>query len=161
MLIYNSRGQLLLGERYGMKGHWQFPQGGVEPGQSRRATVFRELREELGIQRKHLGAIAKLKATHSYLWKKIPGYARGKWVGQTQTFWLVEFIGRDRDIDLAASRPQEFQDWRWCGVSTVRKIAARKRIAGYGDALAEFLKLRRGQNSKERKKGLSRTDVEA
>jgi putative (di)nucleoside polyphosphate hydrolase len=143
MLVYNAKGQLFLGERYNRKGHWQFPQGGVEPGRSRRDTVIRELREEIGAPKRALGKIVKLKATHAYLWNKIPGYARGKWVGQQQTFWLVKFTGSDRDINLATSSDQEFRSWRWCSVTTVRRIAAKERLSGYKAALEEFVDLKR------------------
>lgn len=143
MLVCNTRGQLLLGERIDEAGHWQFPQGGVERGASLRENVYRELREELGIKRKHIRKLTKLKARNSYLWSAIPAYARGKWVGQSQTFWIVDFIGEDSDIDLESSEEQEFQDWRWCSVATVRRIAARRRVAGYEAALREFVELRK------------------
>jgi putative (di)nucleoside polyphosphate hydrolase len=138
MLVYNSKGQLFMGERLGKPEHWQFPQGGVEPGQSLKKNVLRELQEEIGITDKHIGSIVKLRARHRYLWSRIPSYAKGRWAGQRQTFWLVEFIGRDSDIDLASSDEPEFSRWRWCGVRTVRKLAAPVRLAGYEQALAEF-----------------------
>jgi putative (di)nucleoside polyphosphate hydrolase len=138
MLIYNRKGQLFLGERYGKPGHWQFPQGGVERGDSLKESVLRELKEEIGVSKKALGSITRLRARHSYLWRKIPDYARGIWVGQAQTFWLVEFTGDDSDIDLDASTDPEFSSWRWCAVTTVKRIAARERIAGYTKALREF-----------------------
>jgi len=139
MLVYNARGQLFLGERYDRRGHWQFPQGGVERGKSDRETVIRELREEIGVTKKGIGKIRKLKATHRYLWNKIPDYAIGKWVGQAQTFWLVEFIGEDADMNLAASKDQEFRSWRWCSATSVRRLAAPERRKGYRAALVEFL----------------------
>lgn len=138
MLVCNHKKQLLMGERHGKPGHWQFPQGGVEEGASSRQTVFRELREELGIPRRALGRIHQLQATHQYLWKNIPAYARGKWVGQAQTFWLVEFVGDDSDIRLDTTDEPEFDAWRWCSIATVRRIAAKERRAGYEAALKEF-----------------------
>ena len=138
MLVFNRRGQLFVGERIGKPGHWQFPQGGVEPGESQKANVLRELHEELGINKNQIGTLIKLRARHSYLWKKIPSYARGKWFGQRQSFWLVEFTGRDRDIDLANTKEPEFSAWRWCSPRTVRRVAASERIGGYEVALREF-----------------------
>lgn len=143
MLVYNKKGQLFLGERYDKKGHWQFPQGGIEKGKSGKETVVRELWEEIGIRKRSIGRIRRLSAKHSYLWSKIPAYAVGRWVGQTQTFWLVEFIGTDDQIDLTTSADQEFKRWRWCSVTTVRRQAARERRKGYRAALAEFLTLKK------------------
>ena len=130
MLVYNQKLQLFMGERHGKPGHWQFPQGGVERGASLRETVVRELREELGIPRRAIGMLTRLQATHEYIWKKVPSYAKGKWDGQSQTFWLVEFIGSAEDICLDASEDLEFDSWRWCSVATVRRIAARERRVG-------------------------------
>jgi len=143
VLVYNAKGQLFLGERLGQRGHWQFPQGGVEAGETLKENVIRELREEIGVRKRALGSIKKLRARHRYRWSKVPEFARGKWVGQAQTFWIVEFVGKDSDIDLAASREPEFQSWRWCSVTTVRRLAAKERRKGYRAALEEFLALKK------------------
>lgn len=143
MLVYNERGQLWIGERFDKRGHWQFPQGGVEKGASIRENVLRELREELGLSRRVLGKIRKLKSKHSYLWKNVPDYARGKWVGQSQTFWLVEFIGKDSHFNVTADKTPEFRRWKWASVTTIRKLAAKERRKGYEGPLREFLALRK------------------
>ncbi len=143
MLVYNSRGQLWIGERYNKKGHWQFPQGGVERGSTLKQNVVRELYEELGLSKKHLGKIKKLKSRHSYLWKVVPDYARGRWCGQAQSFWLVEFRGSDKDFDLCVEKDREFRRWRWASVTTIRKLAAVERRKGYEGPLREFLSIKR------------------
>lgn len=143
MLVYNSRGQLFLGERLNKKGHWQFPQGGAERAYSLRENVVRELKEELGIPRRTIVSIRKLKATHKYDWAKIPGYAKGKWRGQSQSFWMVEYLGKNAEIKLDAHDQPEFRRWRWASVATVRKLADSRRLAGYEGALEEFVAKRR------------------
>jgi len=143
MLVYNQRGELFLGERCNKRGHWQLPQGGAEPRYTPRENVIREIKEELGLKRRHIGRIKKLDSKHEYEWDKAPKYARGRWRGQKQTFWLVEFIGNDSDIDLAAFKEPEFSSWRWCSVSEVKRRAAPVRRAGYQGALAEFTAFKR------------------
>ena len=143
MLLYNSRGRLFLGERHGKPGHWQFPQGGAEPKYSLKENVIRELREELRIKKSHIGKVKKLSSRHEYEWRTTPSYARNKWRGQKQTFWLIEFIGDDEDIDLAWYKEPEFQSWRWCSVTEVKRRAASFRLAGYRGALREFLAFKR------------------
>jgi len=145
MLVYNSKGKLLLGERKNRSGHWQFPQGGAEPEFSLRHNVVRELEEELGLSKGALGRIVKLKSTHTYDWDKPPSYARGRWRGQSQTFWLVEFVGRDSEIVLDASEDPEFSSWKWCAPRTVRRLAAPRRLAGYDSPLREFEEFWRGK----------------
>lgn len=153
MLVYNARGQLFLGERLRNKGHWQFPQGGAEPAYSLRENVVRELKEELGIPRRTIGSIRKLKATHRYDWEKIPSYAKGKWRGQSQTFWMVEYRGKCSEIDLDAHKEPEFRRWRWASVSMVRKLAQPRRLVGYEAALREFQAKRAGRRASKRKPG--------
>jgi putative (di)nucleoside polyphosphate hydrolase len=137
MLLYNQKGRLFLGERAGSPGIWQFPQGGVDRRMSLAANVKRELAEELGISKETLGTIHRLKARHRYDFRKPPPYARGKWRGQAQTFWIVEFIGRDRDIRLDRGEP-EFMDWKWCTPAQVRRVAEPIRSIGYRRPLKEF-----------------------
>jgi putative (di)nucleoside polyphosphate hydrolase len=138
VLLYNSACELLLGERLHDRGHWQFPQGGVDEGDELIDSVVREIREELGIERSCLGRIKKLSVTHSYVWTDIPEYAVGRWIGQSQTFWAVEFIGEDSDIDLTKDDTPEFQAWRWCSLESIKEVAASKRWDGYEKAIKAF-----------------------
>lgn len=138
MLLYNSEGKLFLGERNEESGIWQFPQGGAEPGLTLEQNVLKELHEELGIS-DQLAKIAKqLKTTNTYDFSIPPAYAIGKWRGQTQTFWLVTFLGEDSDIRLDLHQPAEFMRWRWCTIDEVRALAEPKRLPGYAKALIEF-----------------------
>jgi putative (di)nucleoside polyphosphate hydrolase len=145
MLVYNSKGRLLLGERYGEPGHWQFPQGGAESRYSLRENVIREVREELGLHKRHIGRITKLASKHEYEWRTPPRYAHKKWRGQKQTFWLVEFVGADNDIDLKSHKEQEFGAWEWCSATEVARRVPSFRRAGYRGPLREFLDFKRAK----------------
>ena len=48
IIVANDSAKLLLAGRAGRKG-WQFPQGGVAPGETAEQAMFRELEEELGL----------------------------------------------------------------------------------------------------------------
>lgn len=137
MLVFNQEYKLFLGERHGEPGIWQFPQGGAEPEHSPEENVYRELEEELGIQRKFLKIEQKLDSTHQYEFRTPPSYAKGKWRGQDQTFWLVRFTGQDVDINLDTAEP-EFMAWKWCDIDEVRALAEPKRLCGYEGPLQEF-----------------------
>jgi len=156
MLVYNDQGKLFLGERCGEKGHWQFPQGGAEPKYTPRENVLRELKEELGLRKRHVGSLKKLKSTHQYEWRTPPAYAIGRWRGQRQTFWLVEFIGDDGDIDLTSFKEPEFRSWKWCSVAEVRRRAARHRLKGYEKPLREFLEFKKLKAEKQKRATKSR-----
>ena len=137
MLVYNRDGKLFLGERMGESGLWQFPQGGLEAGSSLEENVLRELEEELGAPGEAFRLIVKLKAVHCYVFEDPPEYARGKWRGQNQCFYLVEYVGEDCQIDVSRYEP-EFMNWRWCTVSEVRSMAEPRRLPGYAAPLGEF-----------------------
>lgn len=141
LLIRNKDGKLFLGEREGEPGVWQFPQGGVEDASSLEENVLREASEELGAQIGAFHILRKLTHTHRYDFAKPPAYALGKYRGQDQTFWLVEFIGSDKEIDLENS-DREFRNWCWATPDEVRAKAEKKRLPGYEGALSELALLK-------------------
>ena len=47
-LMVREDGKLLVCERSRQKGAWQFPQGGIDPGETATEAVKREVREEVG-----------------------------------------------------------------------------------------------------------------
>ena len=138
MLLVNNEGKLFVAQRYKQKDVWQFPQGGVEDGLSLEDNVYKELHEELGVEITRFNIIRKLKHSHEYEFKTPPDYAKDKWRGQAQTFWLVQFLGQNSEIKLDRFEP-EFEDFKWLTVDELRKIIDPIRLPGYEGALKEFL----------------------
>ncbi|MDC0358239.1 NUDIX domain-containing protein, partial [Oligoflexia bacterium] len=125
------------GERAGAPGVWQFPQGGAEEGFTLQENVLKELYEELGVVKEKLSIVKQLNATHEYEWDNPPDYAVNRWRGQTQTFWLVQFLGSDDDFVLDRFQI-ELMNWKWCSVDEVQAMAQPKRLPGYLEPLQEF-----------------------
>ena len=121
----------------GQEYHITVVAGGIENGETPEVSVLRELEEELGLKRDKLQICLRCQATNNYEFLDPPGYARGKWRGQAQTFWLVKFLGRDSDINLVQP-DQELMAWRWCTPDEVLKVAESKRIPGYRAPVKEF-----------------------
>ena len=48
-MMVRQDGKLLICERSGQKGAWQFPQGGIDPGETALEAVRREIGEEVGV----------------------------------------------------------------------------------------------------------------
>jgi putative (di)nucleoside polyphosphate hydrolase len=90
------------------------PQGGIDPNEETEAAALRELEEETGITANKVKIIAESKdwipyELHAEL---IPKLWNGKYRGQKQKWYLMEFLGEDKDINIETSHP-EFSAWKW------------------------------------------------
>lgn len=92
-----------------MPGAWQFPQGGVDAGESHEEAVRRELLEEIGLKPEHYRLVEE-RGPYRYLFTS--GRDKRGNDGQEQRYFLVDFTGAPDDIDLEAHEP-EFQAFRW------------------------------------------------
>ena len=61
IIVANAKGQLLWAKRAGSRDAWQFPQGGIDEGETPIEAMYRELREELGLTEQHVDLLAETK----------------------------------------------------------------------------------------------------
>ncbi|HET9810952.1 MAG TPA: RNA pyrophosphohydrolase [Sphingomicrobium sp.] len=115
VMLLNREGKVFVGARIdNPEDAWQMPQGGLEQDEQPWPCALRELQEETGIN----PALVEMIAEHPQLLRyELPEEWRGKlwggrWIGQSQHWFLARFLGVDKDIDLATEHP-EFRDWRW------------------------------------------------
>ena len=113
-VILNKKGQALAFERNGVPGAWQLPQGGLELGETVEQALFREIREETGLSRRHLRK--KFEAPF-WIGYEYPSAAHGtkKGRGQVHKWFFLELVGDERAIDVTPGG--EFTAWRWCTLS--------------------------------------------
>ena len=135
MILFNAAKEILVAERFNQHNVWQFPQGGVEEGLTLEENVVKELEEELSLTAKDIAIRKRLTATHKYEWDVPPSAYKGKYVGQEQSFWLIEVLN-PAAIDVAVDHP-EFQQYRWVGVEAVLAVVEPIRIKGYLAPLEE------------------------
>ncbi len=64
-ILANDFGQVLWAKRIGHNA-WQFPQGGIQHGETPEEALFRELREEVGLLPEHVEIIAQTKGWLRY-----------------------------------------------------------------------------------------------
>jgi putative (di)nucleoside polyphosphate hydrolase len=138
VLIREDR-QVFLGGRTGGRG-WQFPQGGVQQRESPEEALYRELKEEVGLDPQDVKLIA---GTRSWLRYRLPKqYVRKNshppCIGQKQRWFLLKFTGTEDRFDLVSNGEPEFESWRWVDYWTpVREVIYFKR-AVYARALDEL-----------------------
>lgn len=96
IILLNQRNQVFWGKR--IRTHsWQFPQGGIDRGESPEQAMFRELHEEVGLHPEHVRIVAR---TRDWLRYEVPDRfirrdARGHYKGQKQIWYLLQLTGHD------------------------------------------------------------------
>ena len=114
IILLNQKNQVFWGKR--IRTHsWQFPQGGIDRGETPEQAMVRELHEEVGLHREHIRILAR---TRDWLRYEVPDRyirrdARGHYKGQKQIWFLLQLMGNDWDLNLRATDHPEFDAWRW------------------------------------------------
>ena len=114
IILLNQKNQVFWGKR--IRTHsWQFPQGGIDRGETPEQAMFRELHEEGGLMPDHVRVVAR---TRDWLRYEVPDRyirrdARGHYKGQKQIWFLLQLLGQDWDLNLRATDHPEFDAWRW------------------------------------------------
>jgi len=108
-ILRNSAGKILIGERLDRSGAWQFPQGGVDEGETLEQALARELREEISVSPSAYKILAS-QGHYFYLFgndKVVKGFH-----GKEQHYFLADFTGDPDKIDVETEHP-EFRAIRW------------------------------------------------
>jgi putative (di)nucleoside polyphosphate hydrolase len=114
IVIVNAKNQVFWGKR--IREHsWQFPQGGINPGETPERAMYRELLEEVGLSAESVRVLGR---TRDWMRYDVPQHWikrewRGSYRGQKQIWYLLRLTGRDSDMNLRASEKPEFDAWRW------------------------------------------------
>jgi putative (di)nucleoside polyphosphate hydrolase len=140
IILCNARNEVFWGKR--IREHsWQFPQGGIQRGETPEQAMYRELHEEVGSAAgacvifsvgPKTGCVTKCRRTGS----DANGVAVTE--GQKQIWFLLRLVGRDCDVSLRACDHPEFDAWRWntYWVSLDAVIEFKRRV--YEQALNEL-----------------------
>jgi len=106
---YPKKKRIFLAERSDITTIWQFPQGGIDRGETPREALFRELKEEIGTD--DIEVIAEYPEWISYEYPDDVAKKRRPFYGQTQRYFLVR-LKRRAKIDLDTKHP-EFSDYEF------------------------------------------------
>ena len=108
-ILRNRKGEILICERLGISGAWQFPQGGIDGGETHEQALIRELWEEIGIMPSDL-QIVERRGPYRYVFGN--GKTKKGYHGKEQHYFLVDFSGSRSGVNVKTEHP-EFQDFRW------------------------------------------------
>ena len=139
IVIINDRGQVFWARRFGQHS-WQYPQGGVDQGETPEQTMYRELHEEVGLRPEHVKIIASTRHWLRYkLPKRLIRYdSKPLCIGQKQKWYLLKLTAKESAVDLLHSSHPEFDDWRWVSYwYPVRQVISFKREV-YRKVMKEF-----------------------
>ena len=140
VVLINQNKKIFVGKRIdNQSDSWQMPQGGIDVGEDEDVAMFRELQEETGISSQFVKIIKK---SDNYFYYDLPyklqkKFWGGKYLGQRQRWYLLEFLGDDLNINITTQEP-EFSEWKWVGkVDLINLIVNFKREL-YQQIISEF-----------------------
>lgn len=107
-ILRRPDGRLLIGQRSDHPSCWQFPQGGVDKGESAREALVREVEEEVGLRAESY-RVAEERGPYIYDFPGGPD--RRGYLGQCQTYFLCD-LSPGTEISLVGTCG-EFLDVRW------------------------------------------------
>ncbi|MSN96981.1 RNA pyrophosphohydrolase [Campylobacter sp. FMV-PI01] len=112
---YPLEKEIFIAKRIDIKNIWQFPQGGIDDGETPQMALLRELKEEIGTNE-----IEIISEYPSWLKYDFPKNARVRlkpYIGQTQKYFLVR-LKEDANINLSTKHP-EFNEYKFIGVDEI------------------------------------------
>ena len=114
MVISNGRGQVFWAKRVGQRA-CQFPQGGIDQGETAEQALYRELYEEVGLE---AGDVKIIQQTKRWLRYNIPEkmqrkYSKPRCIGQKQRWYLLALSDSFIQPNLATTDHPEFDAYQW------------------------------------------------
>ncbi len=114
IILCNQQNKLFWARRVKQSG-WQFPQGGIDEGETYEQAMYRELHEEIGLKPEHVEIICQ---TREWVYYDLPqrfirsgNFPMCK--GQKQIWFMLRLVGEEGNISFNATDTPEFDCWRW------------------------------------------------
>ncbi len=132
---YPKDRRVFVAERSDMRGIWQFPQGGIDEGETPSEALSREMLEEIGTD--DLELIAEYPSWITYDFPSKIAKKMAPYYGQTQRYYLLRLKSLE-SINLETKNP-EFADFKFIDVSELPEIAAHFKRTIYKEVVEYFI----------------------
>ncbi len=114
IILCNQQNKLFWARRANQTG-WQFPQGGMDEGETPEQAMYRELYEEIGLTSKSVEVIGR---TGEWVYYDLPKrFIRSNSFpickGQKQIWFLLRLLDDEQKICFETTEKPEFDRWRW------------------------------------------------
>ena len=142
IILLNQKNKVFIGKRIdNPKKFWQMPQGGVNKNESFLSAARRELEEETGIT--SIKILKELDEWFAYdLPKNLIGKIwKGKYRGQKQKWFIMQFLGQNKEINIKTQNP-EFLYWKWIESVDLTSVAVNFKINIYSKLLKKLISLK-------------------
>lgn len=114
IIIINRQNRIFWARRIGQNG-WQFPQGGLLENETPEEGMFRELHEEVGLNRQDVTILGQ---TERWLYYYLPRHlirqhSQPLCVGQKQKWFLLRLNTDENKFVFDNTPTPEFDNYRW------------------------------------------------
>ncbi len=141
IVVLNKQNKVFVAKRIdNPKNFWQMPQGGLDEGEDFLKAAYRELEEETSI--KNVELIKELDGTITYeLPDRLLGLIwKGKYRGQKQKWFLMRFVGEDKEINIKTKHP-EFLEWKWVELDKITDLVVDFKLHVYKEVKDKVKKI--------------------
>ena len=157
IILDNESDRVFWGRRSGHDA-WQFPQGGLATAETSLEAMFRELHEEVGLDKADVEVIGSTKRWLKYRLPKqyLRHGSEPLVIGQKQKWYLLRLVSSEQKVKLDLSESPEFDSWRWIDFHEPEAQVIFFKRQVYIQALKELeplLKNRRTPYGMKRKRG--------
>jgi len=122
IVVLNKENKVFVAKRIDNPGNfWQMPQGGVDKNEDFLKAAYRELNEETNIK-----SVEVIKEFDGLITYELPDHLlgiiwKGKYRGQKQKWFLMRFIGEEKEININTKNP-EFLAWKWVRIDQITEL---------------------------------------
>lgn len=133
---YPAKIEFFIGHRSDIKDAWQFPQGGIDPNESPKDALLRELREEIGTDA--IEIIGEYPQWLSYDFPETVASKMYPYDGQKQRYYLVR-LKQGARINIA-TQDAEFIEYKFVNDDELLKYISHFKKPIYKKVLSYFKK---------------------